>query len=178
MHYQIIRSSGDCKLLVRFAIDFASWTFPMVIAGKALGPTIRPQTVSNIAGTVTRNLYANAPESFVCGACRSAGCTRELRGMLSSEQASNQRHVSVLITIPLDPRSICTWKAFSQLLLCFRQLFQGCSHPSNIQVFMEAVKDKFEKLFGVLLLVNLPLRIEETTDFLNKVSTTCACVHM
>jgi hypothetical protein len=81
----------------------------------------------------------------------------------------------VLISSPLDLGGVLPWELLPLQLLVFVESAQWGSIPIDVQIFVQIVQDKLEKLFGILLLVDAPLGVEVTTYTLELVSMTFLC---
>ena len=90
--------------------------------------------------------------------------------MLSGKHTANDGHVTVLVSTPFDLGRILSWELFSLQLLCIGERPERCFVPGHIQIFVHVVENKFQELFGILLLVNPPLRVEVTAYSLSIVS--------
>lgn len=78
MDNERVRRSGDGNLLDCLAVLLASWTPPELVSCQTFGRTVRPQTVSHVAGLIARDLETQAPKSFVCCACETTRLTTQL----------------------------------------------------------------------------------------------------
>ena len=86
--------------------------------------------------------------------------------MLPSEEIANLGEVTMLVTAPFDLGSILPGKPLSELLLGFGKRLQRGLVPCDVKVFVQVVQHELKELFGVLLLIDGPHRVEVPANFL------------
>jgi hypothetical protein len=155
-----VRSTRYRNLLDRLSIFLTPWTAPQFVACQPLWRTVTPQTVPQFRFAVLRNLNTKTPESFIGRAGNTASLARKLTSVLACKHATNDAHVAMLVTSPLDHGGVLARKAFAHDFFTVSEGFKWRLVPGDVEVFVHVVKNELEEFLGVLLRVYAPLRVE------------------
>lgn len=161
MHDQELGRAGDDDLLRGFALAFAVRAFPHLVFAQSLFLAVGAQAVVDICAlALLRDLDADAVEGFVGGGGVLAGGAAEAAGVLAGEEVGDEGGFAVRVALPFDLGDFLDGHAFAGEFLLDAQRGEGRFLPPLVEVFVQAVEEEVEVLFGVLLPIGAPFGVQ------------------
>ncbi len=159
MHDEDLRGTSDGDLFRSFALAFAVRAFPHLVFAEHFLLAVASETLVDVAAAGPGYLNADAVEGFVGGGGVLARGAAETRRVLASKEARNERGFAVAVPVPFFPGDNLHVRAFTDLFLFGAKRAEGIPFPVDVEVFVQAIEEEVEELFGILLSVDTPFTI-------------------